>query len=154
MEIEKKFLVRRLPSNLTQYEAWNIEQGYLNEKPAIRIRRVNGDYILTYKSKEECQNGTPVCVSREEELPLTADAYEHLKTKTDGHLIEKTRYRIPYETHVIELDIFHGAHEGIVVAEVEFSSIEEAEHFVPPDWFGQNVSDDYHYSNAWLAAGK
>ncbi len=151
MEIERKYLVRQLPQKLEQYEFLDIEQGYLNEKPVMRIRRMNEEYRFTYKSKENGQSGQPVCVSQEVELPLTAEAYEHLKKKTDGILIEKTRYRIPYDTHVIELDIFHGMYEGMIVAEVEFSSVEEAETFEPPDWFGQNVSGDIHYSNAWLA---
>lgn len=153
MEIEKKFLVKRIPEHMEQYEALQIEQGYLSENPVIRIRRMDDVYVLTYKSrmKEDAQND--VCVNREVELPLTRQAYEHLKKKTDGVLVEKTRYRIAYQQHVIELDVFHGKYEGMIMAEVEFASEEEAECFVEPDWFGENVSGDYHYSNAFLAAG-
>lgn len=151
MEIEKKYLADVLPEHLEQYESLQIEQGYLCSTPVVRIRRMNEDYILTYKSKKDSPEGHPVCVNQEVELPLTQEAYTHLKEKIDGHLIEKTRYRIPYGAYVIELDVFHGTYEGMVIAEVEFPTVKEAEHFEPPRWFGRNVSDDFHYSNAWLA---
>ena len=86
---------------------------------------------------------------------LTRESYQHLIGKIDGVLIEKTRYTTCYPSggHIykIELDIFHGHYEGMVLAEVEFPSEEEADQFVPPDWFAENVSDDCHYSNAYLA---
>lgn len=51
MEIEKKFLVRKLPENLTQYSVKHMEQGYLCTDPVLRIRKSNDRYILTYKSR-------------------------------------------------------------------------------------------------------
>ena len=149
MEIEKKFLVKQLPEHLEQEDSVPIEQGYLNVKPVIRIRRLGDSYILTYKAKQD--GNKDVCVNEEVELPLTKEAYEHLKTKIDGCLVEKTRYRIQYNKHCIELDLFHGKYEGMILAEVEFSSVEEADSFEKPDWFGENVSEDYHYTNAYLA---
>lgn len=151
MEIEKKFLVRQLPEELESCGCSQIEQGYLSENPVIRIRRIDGDYVLTYKCRVDSDSKDPVCVNRETELPLTKDAYEHLREKTDGCMIEKTRYRIGYRSHTIELDVFHGIYEGMTLAEVEFSSEEEADCFVPPDWFGDNVSGDRRYTNAYLA---
>ena len=73
-----------------------------------------------------------------------------MKPKTDGIFIEKTRYLIPYaEKHTIELDVFHGALAPLVLAEVEFSSVEEADAFTPPSWFGEDVTNcsKYHNSN-------
>lgn len=154
MEIEKKFLVKRLPEHLDSYESSQIEQGYLCDCPVIRIRRMDEDYILTYKCKTEHHHKDPVCVSCESEFPLTRDAYRHLKKKIDGCMIEKTRYRIGYQSYTIELDLFHGVYEGMILAEVEFPSEEEAEKFTPPDWFGDNVSGDHHYANAYLAYKK
>lgn len=89
-------------------------------------------------------------VREEYNLPLTREAYLHLREKTDGLLITKTRYCIPLEGGLTaELDVFGGAHEGLLLAEVEFPSQEEAEKFTPPDWFGQEVtfSTRYHNSN-------
>lgn len=51
MEIERKFLIKDLPKDLTSYPCSQIEQAYLNENPVLRIRRKDDDYILTYKSK-------------------------------------------------------------------------------------------------------
>ena len=77
MEIERKYLVHRLPEHLTDYPCRTITQGYLNTSPVIRIRRDNDKYELTYKSKG--------LMAREEyNLPLTREAYEHLLTKIDG----------------------------------------------------------------------
>lgn len=143
MEIERKFLVKSLPENLEQYPQKEIEQGYLCTNPVIRIRRSNDNYILTYKGKG-------LMVREEHEHPLTGEAFEHLKTKIDGRLIHKTRYNIPYQDNfTIELDIFHDELAPLVLAEVEFNSEEEALAFLPPDWFGEDVtqSTEYHNSN-------
>lgn len=143
MEIERKFLVLSLPENLSSYPSHHIEQGYLCTEPVIRIRKHDDDCILTYKSKG--------LLCREEyNLPLTPQAYKHLKDKTDGLMIIKTRYYIPLEKGLTaELDLFHGAHTGLHLVEVEFSTEEEALSFSPPVWFGEDVtfSSAYHNSN-------
>ena len=152
MEIEKKYLVKQLPENLALYEKDEIEQGYLCIKPTLRIRKKNDRYIFTYKGRPE-DAPEDVLVADEVERPLTAEAYEKLREKTEGILIEKTRYRIPYRKYVIELDIFHGTYEGRMLAEVEFPDVEEAKAFEPPDWFGEDVSGDPQYTNAYMALG-
>ncbi len=100
MEIERKYLIPEIPSGLDIQKTRVIEQGYLCTAPVVRIRRDNDDYILTYKSKG--------LMEREEyNLPLTREAYEHLKAKIDGRLIEKVRHVIPLEEGLfIELDVF------------------------------------------------
>ena len=136
MEIERKFLIKkdRFPDNLAQYPCHEIEQGYLCTEPVVRIRRQDDEYYLTYKSKG--------FMTREEyNLPLTKDAYLHLKPKADGLVISKTRYLIPEKNRLtIELDVFHQEYEGLLLAEVEFSSQEEAESYCPPEWFGEDVT--------------
>lgn len=151
MEIEKKYLVNELPENLDQYPCVKIEQGYLSVNPVIRIRKWEDEFVLTYKKKEKQKSETEICVNQEVELPLTKEAFLHLKQKIDGKMITKERYFIPYEGKTIELDLFRGSHDGMVLAEIEFSSIKEADCFVKPDWFGANVSKDRHYTNAYLA---
>ena len=154
MEIEKKFRIKKLPENLEKYDCIHIEQGYLCRGPIIRIRKANETYILTYKSKtnlDEAQFGTRI--SNEVELPLNQEAYQHLKEKVDGSLIIKDRYKIPLkEGRVVELDIFHGYLEGLQFAEVEFDSTEQAEQFQMPDWFAEDVSLDYRFSNSYLSS--
>lgn len=144
MEIERKFLIKDLPKDLTSYPCSQIEQAYLNENPVLRIRRKDDDYILTYKSKG-------MMAREESEFPLTKEAYEHLRTKADGKIISKTRYFIPLAPHTIELDVFHGDMEPLIMAEVEFASIEEANVFQPPDWFSQDVTMDRRYHNVNMA---
>lgn len=149
MEIERKFLIKkdRFPDNLAQYPCHEIEQGYLCTEPVVRIRRQDEDYYLTYKSKG--------FMTREEyNLPLTKDAYLHLKPKADGLVISKTRYLIPEKNRLtIELDVFHQEYEGLLLAEVEFSSQEEAESYCPPDWFGEDVTFSSRYHNSTLSRG-
>lgn len=145
MEIERKYLVsqEQLPTNYTTYPNHYIEQGYLCKEPVVRVRRQDCTYYLTYKSKG--------LLSREESnLPLTAKSYAHLIKKSDGVLITKTRYLIPYLTYTIELDIFHGSHSGLLYAEVEFPSESEANSFTPPSWFGKDVTYEPAYQNCNL----
>ena len=145
MEIERKFLIHTLPENLSSYPHKEIEQGYLNREPVVRIRRSDDDYILTCK-------GQGLMVREEFELPLSKEAFEHMKPKADGIFIEKTRYLIPYdETHTIELDVFHGKLAPLVLAEVEFSSVEDANAFIAPDWFGEDVTNSPKYHNSNLS---
>ena len=143
MEIERKFLVKELPENLESYEQKRISQGYMCTNPVVRIRRSNDEYFLTYKSKG--------LMAREEyEMPLSAEAFEHMLPKIDGILIDKIRYLIPLdEIHTAELDVFQGILAPLRLVEVEFESIEDANAFVPPAWFGDDVtnSGEYHNSN-------
>lgn len=149
MEIERKFLIRKddLPQDLASYPCHRIEQGYLCTSPVVRIRRQDDDYFLTYKSKG--------LMSREEyNLPLTVEAYEHLKPKADGILITKDRYVIPEKDGLfIELDVFHGEYEGVLLAEVEFPTEEAANAYTAPDWFGEDVTYSTRYHNSTMSQG-
>lgn len=145
MEIERKFLVNELPSDLDCHKHRTIEQGYLCTEPVVRVRRDGEEYVLTYKSKG--------FMSREEyNLPLTKESYQHLIQKADGRIITKERYCIPLDDHlVIELDIFAGELAPLVLAEVEFSSEEEALAFTAPEWFGEDVTYSGEYHNSTLS---
>lgn len=145
MEIERKYLIHTLPNNLNIVKTREIEQGYLCTEPVVRIRKDNDKYELTYKSKG--------LMSREEyNLPLTKEAYEHLKEKIDGRLIVKSRQEIPLgESLIIELDIFHGELKPLILAEVEFPDVEKANAFTPPEWFGEDVTFSSEYHNSTLS---
>jgi len=153
MEIEKKFLVKTLPSGLDQYAKKHIEQGYLCLSPVVRIRKSGSQYILTYKSlNNSAGNSADVRINNELEAPLDEEGYKHLRAKTDGYIIEKTRYIIPLsDGHTGELDVFGGRLEGLYFIEVEFKDEEDAAGFVPPEWFGRNVSGDKRYANSYLS---
>ncbi len=145
MEIERKYLVRKLPENLEQYNKKKIAQGYLCTEPVVRIRRSNDDYYMTYK-------GDGLMVREEYNLPLTQEAYEHLRPKIDGLLIAKTRYLIPLDNKLTaELDVFEEDLNGLVIVEVEFNTVEEANAFHAPDWFGEDVTNSGKYHNSYLS---
>lgn len=150
MEIERKFLVAKLPANLESFPHTEIEQGYLCTSPTLRVRRVGDSFILTVK--EKLHSDSSAIVNREEEFSLSGDQYAMLKAKCDGNMVLKTRYRIPLEGGLTaELDIFHGTHDGLRLVEVEFPDQASADSFLPPVWFASDVSDDHRYRNSWLA---
>ena len=149
MEIERKYLLDKLPENLTAYPHKKIEQGYLSTEPVVRIRRSDNEYYLTYKSKG-------LMVREEYNLPLTEESYLHLKEKADGVIISKTRYLLPLTGTglTIELDIFDAPYEGPHLAEVEFPDEASANTFVPPAWFGKDVTYSSDYHNSTLSKGR
>ena len=143
MEIERKYLIHQLPEHIDRYPCRTLAQGYLNTDPVIRIRKDNDTFELTYKSKG-------FLARQEYNLPLTAKAYEHLLTKIDGRLIKKRRYMIPLDSGLTaELDIFEEDLAPLMLVEVEFPTEEAALSFIPPSWFGEDVtfSGKYHNSN-------
>lgn len=146
MEIERKYLVTTPPAGYLSWPYREIEQAYLCTEPVVRIRREDSAYYLTYKSKG--------LLAREEyNLPLTGDAYAHLLAKADGIILTKRRYikQIEGSSLTIELDVFSGKYEGLMLAEVEFPSLEEAKSFVPPCWFSEDVTMSGEYQNSRLS---
>ena len=148
MEIERKYLIEKeqLPADLASYPFHKIEQGYLCTSPVVRIRRQDDEYFLTYKSKG--------LMAREEyNLPLNKKSYEHLLEKADGNIISKVRYLIPINDGKLtaELDVFKGKFAGMLLVEVEFSSVEQADAFQKPDWFGEDVTYSKIYHNSYLS---
>lgn len=145
-EIERKFRVsgddwRGLA------EGQEFRQGYLSTvaERTVRVRRKGDQGFLTVK-------GISVGAARAEfeyEIPL-ADADEMLDTLCEKPIIEKTRYRIPYQGFVWEVDEFAGANAGLIVAEIELSDEEQT--FPKPPWIGEEVTDDPRYFNANLIA--
>ena len=148
LEIEWKLLVTHLPA-LPDFAGVRIDQGYLDAdgRPSVRAR-VKGDRgFLNLKAEVEGtrREGVPqTCHEFDYEIPL-ADAEQLLELSR--HRVEKTRYVFP---NGLELDVFHGRHAGLVVAELE---VEEG---APPPsepegWRWQDVSSDRRFSNRWLA---
>jgi len=143
-EIEKKFLVRgdawRSRAQGTAYR-----QGYLNsdKERTVRVRTVGGRAFLTIK-------GPAVGATRPEyeyEIPL-ADGRAMLDILVEKPIIEKTRYQVPFEGLIWEIDEFFGENAGLIVAEVELSS--EGQAFSKPDRVGEEVTADPRYYNANL----
>lgn len=146
MEIERKFLVDRPPDSLNPVRAENIEQGYIvaETNVEVRLRAKDGAFYQTVKRGKGLQR-------EEVELELTEEQFRQLHPLTDGQRLEKTRHAIEFENTTILLDIYHGELEGLITAEVEFSSVAESEAFRPPDWFGAELTEDESYKNKNLA---
>ena len=148
MEIERKYLIdkKMLPTDYKDQPHSELEQAYIITDPVLRIRRKDDEYILTYKSSG--------LMSRQEiEMPLTKEAYDNLIKKTEGAVISKTRYRIPEKDDLtIELDIFHKAFEGLILAEVEFPDEDMANAYIPPAWFSKDVTMENTFHNSRLSS--
>ncbi len=146
MEIERKFLVKYVPDNISEYVHHEVSQGYIYTSPVIRIRRSDDRFYLTVKSDG--------FLKREEfEIDITEEAFKDLSLKCEGNIISKTRYKIPLEDGLTaELDVFHGAFEGLMYVEVEFPTEEAANSFIVPDYFGRDVTESEGYQNSTLSA--
>jgi uridine kinase len=146
-EIERKFLVKSLPENLEQYPHKDIVQGYLaiaEDGTEVRLRQKGKKYFQTVKSGAGKTRF-------ESEVEITENQFNALWEATKGKRVEKTRYEIPHESGTIELDIYHGDLDGLLSAEMEFSSEEESDKFIAPEWLSQEVTEDQRYKNQNLA---
>jgi adenylate cyclase len=147
LEIERKFLVERLPEGLNAYPHESIVQGYVasvRDGNEVRLRRKGEQFFLTIKSGGGM-------IRREGEIGIDCEQFEALWPFTGERVVEKIRYRIECDGRTIELDVYSGRLEGLATAEVEFGSEEESRTLILPDWFGEEVSEDRRYKNESLA---
>ena len=147
IEIERKFLVKGdfYPFVINKQR---IKQGYLciAKNRTVRVRIKGDSGFITVKGPANA-NG----FARNEfeySIPL-ADAEEMLKL-CPPVVIDKERHYIPAGNRTFEVDVFHGVHEGLIIAELELGS--EDEPFLRPDWLGEEVTGDVRYYNAYLSS--
>jgi CYTH domain-containing protein/CHAD domain-containing protein len=144
-EIERKFLVAEMPR--AESAAATIEQGYLalDERGEVRLRRIDGEPLLTAKSG----HGE---VREEVEVSIHPRAFEALWPLTAGRRVRKVRHYVPLgEGLRAEIDVYEGELDGLLTAEIEFGSPEEADTFAPPPWLGGELTGDERYANQTLA---
>lgn len=142
MEIERKFLIKNIDNlDLNKYEKKHITQDYLykDKYTAIRKRMIVKDnkvrYVYTVKTK-----ATGIS-AHEIENEISREEYDSLRINANFNTIDKIRYVIPYKNGLkIELDVFNGCYKGIIFAEIEFESEEQAKDTEMPDWFGNELS--------------
>jgi adenylate cyclase len=142
-ETERKFLVRGEFKHLSVKEI-GIVQAYLSIDPdkTIRIRVADNNAFLTIKNRSSSNS-----ISRNEwEFSIPASEANELLSVCLPARIIKTRYLIPSGRHTFEVDVFHGKHEGLIIAEIELNS--EDESFLKPDWLGEEVTGIPEYYNA------
>jgi CYTH domain-containing protein len=145
VEIERKFVLLKRPPRELLGEGTPIWQGYVRACAGLRLRRLGERYFVTLKGE-----GTLVREEWETEVP--AWVFERLWPATEGARLEKTRYRVPYEGRVLEVDEYHGPLAGFWSLECEFPTEEAAGGFAPPAWAAVlEVTEDPAYLNSNLA---
>jgi adenylate cyclase len=147
-EIERKFLVSGQRWRSLADEGVSIRQTYLiaQDDRSLRVRLYgDGRARLTIKV------GHTALVRDEYEFDIDRGEAEDMLRHAVGVVIEKVRFEVPYEGHLWEVDVYDGAHRGLVIAEVELSSIHDEP--VLPNWVGQEVTGENQYSNQAMALG-
>ncbi len=146
-EIERKFLVSSDEFLKEEYASTRITQGYLNSDPerTVRVRLRGEQGYLTVKGRSN-ENGT----SRFEwEKTIGKEDALALLPLCEKGVIDKTRHLVRVGSHTFEVDVFHGENEGLILAEVELGSENEA--FEKPEWLGEEVTGDKRYYNSYLS---
>jgi adenylate cyclase len=146
-EIERKFLLKRLPEKLKQARRCVIAQGYLAAEPGgrhVRLRKKGKTASLTFKVGRGAHR-------EEREIKLGPKQFTALWPATVGRRVYKLRYEMPWKNFLIEIDIYRRKHRGLVVAEVEFPDRTACRKFKAPAWFGREVTGNKRYSNVRLA---
>ncbi len=145
-EIERKFVLPAAPGWLEEAPGEAIEQGYLaaDDRAEVRLRLIGGRPRLTVKHGSGLSRA-------EVEIDLGDDQFEALWPLTEGKRISKLRHRRESGAGTIEVDVYGGAHAGLVVAEIEFASVAASERFDPPEWLGTEVTGDERWANRSLA---
>ncbi|MHB1082287.1 MAG: CYTH domain-containing protein [Prosthecobacter sp.] len=144
-EIERKYLLKPGQWQPTG-PGRRMAQGYLSRDPdrTVRVRVVGDDAFMTVKSRRTGITRTEI------EFPIPPEHARDLLLLCHQRLIDKTRYHVVHEGMLWEVDVFHGANEGLVVAEIELPA--EDTPFALPEWVGEEVSHDMRYTNSRLSA--
>ena len=144
-EIERKFLVASRPSDLQPGEP--LQQAYIavDGPTEVRIRATNTRCTLTVKGGHGLER-------TEVDTAIERGVFDELWPLARGRQIDKVRHRVDVGAHTAEVDIYAGALAGLEVVEVEFASVDDANRFEPPSWFGRELTGEPGWSNASLAA--
>ena len=110
-----------------------------DDSQVLRIRKIENDYLLTYKYKKSNINRL------EFEYPIPNDDGDKLISLSKYFIIEKDRYYYQTDRHLWEIDVFHGKNDGLIIAEVELDN--ENEDIKIPSWVGKEISNDNKYLN-------
>lgn len=146
-EIERKFLIKVLPPEILHARQFQIAQGYLANEPGgrhVRLRKKGKTATLAFKAGRSTNR-------EEREITLSAKQFATVWPATAGRRLGKVRYEVRWKNVTIEIDVYRGRNQGLVVAEVEFPSQSSCRNFKPPRWFGREVTGEKRYSNVRLA---
>ena len=149
IEIEKTFLIKKIPQKLSSYKSVTIRQGYISSTPSpLRIRQKGDKYELTKKIPLKDGDFSSV---NEINIPLTKEEFNKLWTLIEKSL-EKIRYLVPIKDNLVaELDVYQKDLKGFSGVEVEFVSKKQMNAFIPPEWFGADITQKDFSANSFLA---
>jgi len=149
IEIERVFLIKSLPKNLKKYPHDKVLQAYLvDKKGSIRIRHQSGHYDITKKTNIVPGDKT---IRKEIEIPITKKEFQKI-AQVSAKSLSKIRYYIPLKNKLTaEINIYKKELQGLVLVEVEFKNKKQCKDFVPPDWFGKEITQHYYSRNSFMA---
>lgn len=157
-ECERKFLLPYLPLEITtgirdgKFDYEEIEQAYLLENGARIRKSVSSEgkisYFYTFKMKIPNTHGIS---SFENTKAISEEEYLRYLEEIEGEVLNKTRYFVPLEEGILEINMFHGRLEGQLLGEVEFDNLDDALSFQKPEWVGREVTNEIN--NRMLAMG-
>lgn len=146
-EIERKFILKEFPESLAR-DAVEVRQGYITQpgdSVEVRLRQKGAKFLIT------CKTGSGM-TREERESEIAPDIFENIWPMSDGRRIQKTRYKVSLPGDLTaEVDLFEEDLLGLRLCEVEFPNEAVALAFIPPEWFGKEVTDDPSYKNQQLA---
>ncbi len=132
-EIERKFLVTTMP-DLSGQEPIRYERYYLSRTENIEERIQKKGDAYEHEKKERVSD----LEHRKEKRPITQEEFESLRAGTSDAIIRDS-FKVS-ENPDITIKIYHGKYEGLLRAEVEFESLEEAQAFIPSEWMGKEIT--------------
>lgn len=147
VEIERKWILRKLPKEVSLSTGVSIQQGYLNscsDSLEVRVRKIGMQHRQTVKSKGGIER-------TELETKITPSEFSRAIKLAEGRVIEKKRHYVKLKDGTAEVDVYSGSLTGLLVVEVEFASKDKAQVFKIPEWFGPEVTEVAEFKNANLA---
>lgn len=147
LEIERKFSIKSTTFLANIKESYNITQGYLNsdKNRTVRVRTKGSKAFITVKGISSSDG-----LSRFEwEKEIFMEEAEALLLLCEDFIIRKTRYIVPFNGFVFEVDVFKEHNEGLVIAEVELQTPDQQ--FDKPDWLGKELTGDERFYNSYLS---
>jgi CYTH domain-containing protein len=139
-EIERVFLIKRLPDDLNKYQPLLIQVGDFydsNAVDALKVRQKGNKYELIKKERNSDYNRT------EHLINIKPEEFDILIRATTQHH-RKQRYLYPLGARTCEIDLYQDQLAGYARAEVEFPDEEDMKKFIPPDWFAEEITDINH----------
>ncbi|MFA6096430.1 MAG: CYTH domain-containing protein [Candidatus Paceibacterota bacterium] len=153
IELERTFLVKKIPSDMMDCEHVEIRDLYIPRKeghPILRIRKRGESYEITKKTPVE---GRDSSCQYEHTIKLSSEEFEILE-KAKGRKIRKLRYFYPSEDHMAEIGIFQDELKGLVLADFEFKTMTEKDNFKMPDFCLADVTQELPFAGGFLAGMK